>query len=109
MIYNVGASALRPPAAPQQNSARLKKVCSDFESLFIRRLLEMQTAPADACGFLGGNEIVRSMFRDHLSRSIATAGGLGLGEALYRHFHAAEGEIRSSSGASESIYSKKPK
>ncbi len=77
-------------STPQSNrkidEGRLKKACTDFESLFINRIIESMRKAVPESGFLGGGpdkEVFQSLFDQELSRSIASAGGIGLGKMIY--------------------------
>ena len=64
---------------------RLKKACSEFESIFITYMLKsMSTSIAGEGAFLNNNagKIIRSMFDENLALGIAKAGGIGLGDML---------------------------
>jgi len=66
---------------------RLKKACSDFESIFIHQVLKSMRQTVPQTGFFGEGpekEIFQSFFDQELSKSLAQQGGLGLGNRLYR-------------------------
>ncbi len=66
--------------------AKLKKSCSDFESIFINYMLKsMKTAFSEDGIFENNNEsrIIQSMFDENLAAAMAKGGGMGLGKMLY--------------------------
>ena len=68
------------------DSERLKKACSDFESIFINQMLKSaDTGIAEDSGFLKGNDgkIIKSMFNEKLAGTMSSGGGIGLGEILF--------------------------
>jgi Rod binding domain-containing protein len=74
-----------PAERPRPNSAR--DASQEFESLFIAKLFEAMRKTAPEGGVLaasGGEQMFRSMMDDEISRQIAHAGGLGLGDMLYQ-------------------------
>ena len=64
----------------------LKKVCSQFESIFIAYLLRQMRKALPKSDFLGGG-IVGDIFRDQwdeiMAEKIAQGGGIGLAKVLY--------------------------
>ncbi|GAB6144616.1 rod-binding protein [Desulfocicer niacini] len=81
------------PMAPQQtnDSQRLKKACSDFESIFINQMLKASdTGISGEGGFLNGNDgkIIKSMFNEKLAGTMSSGGGIGLGEILFEKLKA---------------------
>jgi peptidoglycan hydrolase FlgJ len=67
---------------------RLKRTCSEFESIFITYMLKSMRKTVNEFGILGKSsesEIFNSMFDEKLAQGIATSGGIGLGELLYQH------------------------
>jgi len=76
------------PMEPRQTngSQRLKKACSDFESIFINQMLKASDAGISGeGGFLKGNDgkIIKSMFNEKLAGTMSSGGGIGLGEILF--------------------------
>lgn len=64
----------------------LKQVVQEFESVFLEMLFKQmqKTVPKD--GYLNSDsatKLYEEMFYEELSKSIAKAGGIGLGERLY--------------------------
>jgi flagellar protein FlgJ len=68
---------------PEQ--AKLKKVCLEFESLFITHMLRMGGSHSTGGLLSNSNEskIIKSMYDEDLARRMASGGGMGLGDMLY--------------------------
>jgi len=64
---------------------KLKKVCTEFEAIFITQILKARgVSLAGDADLLNNNEgkIIKSMFDENLGLSIANSGGIGLGDLL---------------------------
>ena len=90
---NLKGVALVPPGGPKEEKAqrtdqdRLKKACADFESIFIRQILQSMRQTIPEGGFIKGGpekEIFQSLFDEELSKKIAGGRGWGLGRMLYK-------------------------
>ncbi len=73
--------------SPRIDREKLRKACTDFESLFMLQLLKgmRQTVPQN--GFLmggPGHDIYQNLFDQELSKKLAQQGSLGIGEKIYR-------------------------
>ena len=67
-------------------SPRLKRVCSQFESLFIASMLKSMRKTVEDGGLIresNEGKIFKSMFDEKLALSIANSGGIGLGAMLF--------------------------
>jgi Rod binding domain-containing protein len=64
---------------PDQN---LKKVCDDFESFFLKQLMDVSLKTTKIAGEGAGSDIIKSMYTDSLSQ--ASAGNVGISDMLYR-------------------------
>jgi peptidoglycan hydrolase FlgJ len=65
---------------------KLKKACTDFESIMISQLLKSMRQTMAPSGLTGnglGKGIYDSLFDQEVSRSLAKRGGLGLGKMIY--------------------------
>jgi len=65
---------------------RLKRACTEFESIFITYMLKSMrnTLPEDGLfGKTNEAKIVKSMFDEKLAIAIARGGGIGLGSILF--------------------------
>lgn len=71
----------------QQELKRLRKACTDFESLFISKLLSNMRKTVGESSLFGdgmGADIYQSLFDTQLSEKIAEGGGFGIGAILYK-------------------------
>jgi len=69
------------------DEGKLRKVCMDFESLFIHQLWKSMRQTVMKSGFFGGGageEVYQSLFDQELSKSLAHGDGLGLGKMMYQ-------------------------
>lgn len=71
--------------APNQDKAKLKDATQDFEAIFIGKLWEQMRNTVPKEGYLHSKQedFYLSMFDQELSRKLAGAGGIGLGDMLY--------------------------
>jgi len=75
------------PGEKKIDRGKLKKACSDFEALFVARMLKLMRETIPQNGLLGngpGKEIYQSLMDQELAKKISQRGGVGLGEKLYR-------------------------
>jgi Rod binding domain-containing protein len=90
-IYPKSSRAGGFPLVPQAGEKRvdrekLKKSCTDFESILISQMLKsMRQAmtPSKVAGNGLGKDTYTSLFDQELSQSLAKRGGLGLGKKIY--------------------------
>ena len=86
MISQVRSTAVSQHQDTDPSLNKLKKACSDFESMLLTIMLKsMSSAMADV-GLLGKtneSHLMRSMMDEHLAVQIAQKGGTGLGEMLF--------------------------
>lgn len=70
-----------------KNEKSLKEATEDFESIFIKMLLDAQDKTVDREGsmFYGGNseDIFRGMLNEERSKSMAKSGEFGLAKLMY--------------------------
>jgi flagellar protein FlgJ len=69
------------------DEGKLKKVCEDFESIFISQMLKMMRQTIPKSGLLDGGtqqDTYLSLFDQELSKNMAKRGGIGLGKILYQ-------------------------
>lgn len=59
----------------------LKEVCDNFESFFMQQLLDISLKNTNVAGSGTGNEIIKGMYTENLSK--ASAGTLGISSILY--------------------------
>jgi len=89
-------SGLAPAAQEEQ---KLREATQGFEAMFIQQLWKQmrQTVPQEGYLHSREEEIYLSMFDEELSRKMAGAGGIGLGDMLFRELQ--EQLARSAGGA----------
>jgi flagellar protein FlgJ len=82
------APHIRSLNAPQVHpDAQLKQVASQFEAIFLRMVLnEMRNSvpKSDLMGNSLGLDFFQSMSDDQLSSDLSSAGGIGIGKAIYQ-------------------------
>jgi Rod binding domain-containing protein len=94
-IHSIGASGEIRPAdagpgtrpAEKLDREKLKKACTEFESLMIFQMMKSMRQSSPQNGFLGmgpGQDIYQNLFDQEMSKSLARRGGLGIGEKIYR-------------------------
>lgn len=80
--------------------AKLRQVCKDMEAVFLGMMLKQMRATVPKTGLMGGksnaSEIYQSMLDDEMSQEMAKAGGIGLGDMLYRQLSRDNGNITDS-------------
>jgi peptidoglycan hydrolase FlgJ len=84
-----------PPA--RQNSAALKKACSEMESLFIDYLFKEMRSTIPKSELINGGkgeEIYLSMLDSQLSKELASKGGIGLSSAIYNQLIEKAGTLK---------------
>jgi flagellar protein FlgJ len=82
------AGRLDPRARPRPaaDDARLDSACREMEALFIHHLLGEMRKSVEKTGLFDGGraeEIMTGLMDAELAKSMAAAGGLGLGRVLY--------------------------
>jgi len=88
-------SAPSTPRAPQDQDARLRSLCREFEAIFIQEMFKAmrKTVPEDPLfGRDNGREIYQDLLDGELAREMARKQGLGLADAIYRQLRRLEGE-----------------
>ncbi|TYP58806.1 rod-binding protein [Thermosediminibacter litoriperuensis] len=71
----------------ERAKSELKKVCKQFEAIFLRYLLKEMRETVPNSGFLGHGlafDIARSMHDDALAEELSRNNGIGIAEQLYR-------------------------
>lgn len=85
------------PSLKGHSDKEIKKVCTDFEAMFIKRMLEMMRKGMPKGGFLDGGfqeEIYTGLFDDQLSKVLSEGKGIGIGAQLYRNLVHKYGKIK---------------
>ena len=67
------------------NEKKLRKACTDFETVFIGKLWEQMRATVPKDGYLSSpqSDMYRSIFDHDFAEKLANDGGIGLGDMLY--------------------------
>jgi Rod binding domain-containing protein len=71
----------------KKNDAKLKKVCADFEAIFVAQMLKSMRESVEKSDLFGdgfGSDMYQSMFDTQLSEKIAQGSGTGIGQILYK-------------------------
>ena len=74
------------PGRRKIDHERLKKACSDFEALFLARMMKIMRQSVPSSGLWGngpGKEIYDSLMDQELGKKLAEREGLGLGKKIY--------------------------
>ena len=82
-------SQLKITKGSEDKNDKLKKACSEFESIFINYILKEMRASIPKTGLFSGGkaeEIYTSMMDLQLSKDMALKGGFGLSKMLYEQF-----------------------
>ncbi len=96
---NLARIASRADAAPASEDdvdrdRKLKKVCADFEALFISYIFQTmrKTVPESATGAkMPGKDTYMMMMDQKLSEDLSRRGGIGLQDMLYNQMKRASG------------------
>jgi len=74
------------PGSRKIDREKLKRACSDFEALFLARMLKVMRQSVPSSGLWGngpGKEIYDSLMDQELGKKMAQREGLGLGKKIY--------------------------
>ena len=74
-------------ATKKKDEAKLKSACKDFETMFLNLMYTKmrETVPDNTLfGDSNGEKIMQSMLDTELTKNMASAGGIGLADMLYR-------------------------
>lgn len=85
------------PSLKGHSDKEIKKVCADFEAMFIKRLLETMRKGMLKGGYLDGGfqeEIYTDLFDDQLSKVLSEGKGMGIGAQLYKDLVHKYGKIK---------------
>lgn len=86
-------------APDEKEDARLKQTCRDMEAVFLAMMLKSMRATVPKSGLLGQNsqeEVLQSLLDTELTKNMAQAGGIGIGDMLYRQLRTADPETKKS-------------
>ena len=84
---NTNVSAGNTNNVDQTQDTKLRKVCADFESVFLNYMLQAMrsTLPKDdVFGKSFQKDMYESMYFEKIAETVSGNKGLGIGEALYR-------------------------
>lgn len=85
---SIPESEAKGPGVKIIDEGKLKKVCAEFESIFISQMLKEMRKSIPKSGLLdGGSEqdAYLSLFDEAFSKNMAQGGGIGLGKILYQN------------------------
>jgi peptidoglycan hydrolase FlgJ len=97
VVQTVTAATTVTDTQNNGSSEKLKKACSDFESIFINYMLKSMRTAVSEDGILENNnegQIIQSMFDENLAGAMTKGGGMGLGRMLYESFKPQEIHFR---------------
>lgn len=84
---SIPGSSGEGPKSKRIDEGKLKKVCADFESIFIAQMLKVMRQTIPKSGLLDGGSqqsMYLSLFDEELSKIFARNGGMGLEKMLYQ-------------------------
>lgn len=76
-----------PPRVNRGDDAKLKEACSDFESIFIKQMLDSMRKTVQKTGLTDGGyaeELYQDMLYDQYAEKMAQTAHLGVAELMYR-------------------------
>jgi flagellar protein FlgJ len=74
-------------ASKAADDPKLREACADFEAILVHRMLEEMRRTLRHDGLLDGGtgrEVYESLYYQEIATRVSRAGGLGIGERLYR-------------------------
>jgi flagellar protein FlgJ len=89
MTAMISGTHRTPPEVPAQNGtrdAKLRRVCADFESIFMHYILKSARRGLPENGVFDKtyeSKIYKSMVDEQMALSVARGRGMGLGQLLY--------------------------
>ena len=86
----------RAVADADDGNRQTREACAEFEALFINMMLKELRSTVNKSGLMDGGkaeELYTGLMDTHISRDLATQGGIGLAAMLYRQM-AAESDAR---------------
>ncbi|ADG94138.1 conserved hypothetical protein [Arcobacter nitrofigilis DSM 7299] len=60
---------------------KLKEVCDNFESFFLKEIMDVSLKSSPIAGEGAGSDIIKGMYTDAISNDVA--GGMGISDMLY--------------------------
>jgi hypothetical protein len=80
-FYNDSYKNIQKINSKNVEDKELKKVCDDFESFFMRQLMEISLKESSLAGEGTGNDIIKGLYIDGMSRN--TGGTVGISSMIY--------------------------
>ncbi len=77
----------RNTAAGQSEIDKLKEACMDFESLFVKQMLDSMRKTVNSSGLLKknmGEDVFEDMLYDEYAKKMTQTSRLGIGEMMYK-------------------------
>jgi Rod binding domain-containing protein len=99
MISQVRSTTVSQHQDTDSSLSKLKKVCSDFESMLLTIMLKSMSSGMADVGLFGKtheSKLMRSMMDEHLAVEIAQKGGTGLGAMLFEKLKNSKNFLNSS-------------
>lgn len=81
-VSNVTNKSFKNVDASKLNGDKLKDVCDDFESFFMKQLMDVSLSSTNIAGEGVGSDIVKGMYTEALSDK--SSGSLGISDMLYK-------------------------
>lgn len=82
-----GVQSKAPAGRTSNENDRLKEVCSDFQAIFVKQMLDSMRKTVSKSGLLDGGraeEIFEDMLYDEYAQKISKTADLGLDDMLYQ-------------------------
>ena len=91
---NTISASFQPLTAdsPELEKQRARKLCNEFEAIFISKLLQSMR-PSQESGLFGdglGADVYQSLFETKVAEKIAATGGIGISDIVYKSLFAGE-------------------
>ena len=85
-------------AQTTKDDVKLKATCKDMESVFLNMMMEdmRKTVQKSTLVDSSKEDIMTSMLDSEVTKNMASAGGIGLADMLYRQLHIADSAVKKS-------------
>ena len=94
MLQEIATTQPHTSANQDGASTRLKRICAEFESIFMTYMLKSMRSAMVEEGIMGNShesKIMNSMFDENIALEVANGGGIGLGDVLFERLGEASG------------------
>ncbi len=94
MLQEIATTQPHTGANQDGASTRLKRICAEFESIFMTYMLKSMRSAMVEEGIMGNShesKIMNAMFDENLALEVAKGGGIGLGNVLFERLGEASG------------------